>query len=76
MNTTARTILPAILAALMLAVSVSAAAEEARPIPRIVVTAKRMTDAEKAREAAQERREAELAAQPAATKAVRNGKVG
>lgn len=67
--------LSAILLATMLAGSATAFAEEAKPIPRIVVTAKRMTDAEKAREAALET-QADMAATPAAKTATRNGKAG
>lgn len=68
--------LSTILIATLFAVSATAFAEEAKPIPRIVVTAKRMSDAEKAREAALET-QAGIVAKPAAPKAdVRNGKVG
>lgn len=66
-----------VLAAILFVLSATAFADQAAPIARIVVTAKRMSDADKAREAAQERqREAALAAQPANPKnGARNGKV-
>lgn len=70
--------LSAVIFAMLFSSAATAFADQAAPIPRITITAKRMTAAEKTRDAALERqREAELAARPANAKAVpRNGKVG